>query len=118
MTEQVQQLIAAYDALGLRKLPTLEFTFAWLNANAPREGDKADAWSSVLNSARGVVERAAQGASFRAGKASVDSGLLARRVSEAEMQCLVGIADVSAGGAKAVIEDKKDAPKKKTKACG
>lgn len=118
--EEVQVVAASYDALGLRKSPALEYTLSWLRSRAPPSLQKEDAasWWALLDLARLVVDSASKGAGFRGGALSLSDGVTGRQASEAEMECLVAIAEATAGSAQAVVEDTSNAPKKKPKRAG
>lgn len=118
--EQVQAVAASYDSLGIRRNPTLEYTLSWLRSRAPPSLKKEDAasWWALLDLARQVVDSASKGAGFRGGAMSIGDGVAGRQVSEAEMECLVAIAEATAGSAQAVVEDTSTAPKKKPKRAG
>lgn len=118
--EQVHVVAASYDSLGIRRSPGLEYALAWLRSRAPDSTKKEDAasWWALLDLARQTVNCASRGAGFRGGKLSLDDGIAGRQVSEAEMECLVAIAEATGSSAQAVVEDTSTAPKKKPKRAG
>lgn len=103
---EMKKVLKMYDGLSLRKSPPLEFAMAWLKRNAPKSKKREDAqeWWALFDTARRCADALSKTNTFRSGS-ELSDGLAARQATELEMECLLTIANATAGGPEAVIKD-------------